>query len=1162
MRFRRLDLLRFGIFTDRSLQLPRADSDLHIIVGRNEAGKSTTRAAVGDLLFGIEMQSAYNFLHTYRDMCIGAAIENGGGTLDVRRRKGTKNTLTDAAGVPVPEEKLTSLLAGADRGSFERTFSLDHGELIRGGQNILDARDNVGRMLFESASGIDGLAQLRRQLEEEAASLWTPRKKKDVVYHRAGEALKEAQARLADAAVRVPAWTQLRKALETAEEELRRVVEEFAGLETERSRLERLCRVAPLLASRTQKLAERAALGDVVLLPVDARRTLEESETQLRKLDLAIAQLESAIQSCDARASITVDEDLLAHRDAIDRIVADGNRVANCPNDILSRQGEVNELLAEVGVLARSVGWTETSLEVLRDRLPAALLRSTLESLARARVKLDGDLRNAKARHKAHAQEIKDLEEALRAAPPALMPAALAEALDRSVSLGDLAARRREQAEQQRVAAERCERELHALAPWSGTHDELAAIAIPAATELSQLNSAREATRASLQEARKSLEQDTRTLDAKEGEVAALARASQAVTAEELSEVRRQRDEAWRAIRPGFIAGNVEGTPGDRSARASVLDLSIERADATADRRSQHADENARLEQAVAARDELRRRAGNATKRVAADETALAELERRWRQLLAPIALGTADHSRVLDWLQHRERAIAAHADTVAAAAALHQLERQEESAAAALRVALAEMGRSAAELPGLGLAGLITLARRIEKDVSESVGKRTQDETRLAKLQRETAAIDSELASSKEDDDRWQTEWRNALAASGLPAQTAPETVAQATGWFRDLDQKIDEIHKIRALRIDKMQADLRSFAAAAQELARMVAPDLAGRPAAEIATALRTRLEDARQAESARRQALTEAASNHEKLAACTSERARLDAVLVPLKEAAHVASLAELRAAIERSEQTRKLDEDAGSAAARAIEAGDGLGLAQLESEEAADDRDTRQVRIDGLRHRIGEAQSRRDEATMKLSQARSALEAVAGQADAATAAEDRESALAEMRDAVERYVKVRTGARLLEWAVERYRREKQGPLLQRAGELFRTLTLGIFVRLEADEDDGRQQIVAVRSDGGCVGVEGMSTGTRDQLYLALRIAALEIQIAAATALPVIADDVLINFDDERAAAGLRVFADLACKTQVLMFTHHRHLVDVARDALGEAVSVVEL
>jgi hypothetical protein len=60
---------------------------------------------------------------------------------------------------------------------------------------------------------------------------------------------------------------------------------------------------------------------------------------------------------------------------------------------------------------------------------------------------------------------------------------------------------------------------------------------------------------------------------------------------------------------------------------------------------------------------------------------------------------------------------------------------------------------------------------------------------------------------------------------------------------------------------------------------------------------------------------------------------------------------------------------------------------------------------------------------------------------------------------------------------------------------------------------------------------VPVEGMSDGTRDQLYLALRIAALEQHFRANGPMPVVADDLLINFDDRRAAAALRVLAELS-------------------------------
>ncbi|TJW67441.1 MAG: hypothetical protein E5V29_18225, partial [Mesorhizobium sp.] len=66
MRIRRLDLTRYGKFTDHTIDFAertKGNPDLHIVYGPNEAGKSTALAAVLDLLFGIEMRSPYGFLH-------------------------------------------------------------------------------------------------------------------------------------------------------------------------------------------------------------------------------------------------------------------------------------------------------------------------------------------------------------------------------------------------------------------------------------------------------------------------------------------------------------------------------------------------------------------------------------------------------------------------------------------------------------------------------------------------------------------------------------------------------------------------------------------------------------------------------------------------------------------------------------------------------------------------------------------------------------------------------------------------------------------------------------------------------------------------------------------------------------------------------------------
>ena len=49
MRFHRLDLFKYGKFSDRSVEFPAAKQDFHLIVGPNEAGKSTLRSAIVDL---------------------------------------------------------------------------------------------------------------------------------------------------------------------------------------------------------------------------------------------------------------------------------------------------------------------------------------------------------------------------------------------------------------------------------------------------------------------------------------------------------------------------------------------------------------------------------------------------------------------------------------------------------------------------------------------------------------------------------------------------------------------------------------------------------------------------------------------------------------------------------------------------------------------------------------------------------------------------------------------------------------------------------------------------------------------------------------------------------------------------------------------------------
>jgi uncharacterized protein YhaN len=176
---------------------------------------------------------------------------------------------------------------------------------------------------------------------------------------------------------------------------------------------------------------------------------------------------------------------------------------------------------------------------------------------------------------------------------------------------------------------------------------------------------------------------------------------------------------------------------------------------------------------------------------------------------------------------------------------------------------------------------------------------------------------------------------------------------------------------------------------------------------------------------------------------------------------------------------------------------------------------------------------------------------------GRSKAAIHAENAERLLAGLESEVERYARLKIASIILARTVERYREKHQGPLISRASELFAHMTRDAFCRLRADYDDkGNPVLVGIRSESeASVRVEGMSDGTADQLYLALRLASLEQYLENNEPLPFVVDDILLRFDDERALATLDVLAGLAEKTQVLFFTHHLHLVALAEKA-GEA------
>jgi uncharacterized protein YhaN len=423
-----------------------------------------------------------------------------------------------------------------------------------------------------------------------------------------------------------------------------------------------------------------------------------------------------------------------------------------------------------------------------------------------------------------------------------------------------------------------------------------------------------------------------------------------------------------------------------------------------------------------------------------------------------------------------------------------------------------------------------------------------------LVDLDGERARVARELSDLQGEVSKWQSEWTESSAVLGLSLGAAPEEAIALLEATSEVLRRVDEADQIRG-RIAGMKRDARAFTEDVEGLCKNRFPEGLGLPSREAAERLVRAHEKARRDDAEQRRLREELAKLRLALQSLELTEREANERVQALLKAGRAADLDALEAAERRSEAALTRAREKEAVERRLAELGDGASIDELLTRSRGLDADRTRLRMDDLDHEIEHLTEGLEDVVRRIA----TLEGGAArfeQADAADAASDLAEHVASLKRNVHRYVRVRLAAVLLDREIERYRQSNQGPIVERASELFPRLTLGRYTALRVGFGaDDEAVLRAVRAEGGEVGVEGLSDGARDQLYLALRLASLERHARTNEPMPLVLDDVLIHFDDDRARAALGVLGDIARTTEVLFFTHHARLVELAREALGE-------
>ena len=160
--------------------------------------------------------------------------------------------------------------------------------------------------------------------------------------------------------------------------------------------------------------------------------------------------------------------------------------------------------------------------------------------------------------------------------------------------------------------------------------------------------------------------------------------------------------------------------------------------------------------------------------------------------------------------------------------------------------------------------------------------------------------------------------------------------------------------------------------------------------------------------------------------------------------------------------------------------------------------------------------------------------------------------------QLRDAHREWLRTQLALWAIEQAVSKYETTRQPAVIREAQSAFASMTGGKYQTLLSPL--GSDDLRVRDSDGNDRGVDELSRGTREKLYLAMRMGLIEQYEQNSEPLPVIMDDILVNFDDDRGPLAVQALAEFAKDRQVIVMTCHQGTREMYRQA-GATELVVE-
>ncbi len=1155
MRIDRLDLTAYGPFTDKSLNLSEGAQGLHVIYGDNEAGKSTSLRALIACLFGIPSRTNDNYLHSNPKLRIGGKLRlSSGEDIEFVRRKGTKGTLLEPGTDAVLDDSvlLPYLPGGIDENLFTKLYGIDHGGLVAGGRELLNQSGDLGQALFSAAVGTASLREILFELQNGAEELFRPRASTKFV-NQAISGFKKAQKLIKDSSLPVAEWKKLQKELTDTLSAIKHVEENINGKSKEKSRLDRLNRVKGALAERRGLMARIKELGDVLLLPEDFDEKHKNAGDNLLNSTEAKARAKAKLSLLkEESATLNVSDELLDNEEAILAIYKELGAVEKTIKDRPRQDGKRRLLRNEAEQLLKGVR-SDLGIDD-SDRLrPLINNKKWISGLARKHSLLDQKKENAEAA----LRDVEDEQETIKKeldeqAQSNLDLNELKATVAATRKAGDLEQRL---ADSQKRASEEeaaCESELFRLGRFIGTIEALSKIAMPVSETLDRHERRFDELTENIRDYNRRRKEFEEERIQAEQDLKALLLTSDVPTISELEGVRSIRNTGWDLIKRKYIEEiDVEKDIAEfafDSDLPTFYEQHVNVADKVSDRMRLAADQVVKRAALEAKIENLKSRHNDITEEIRKANEEKGVYQKEWNSIWEPLGVDPGAPREMKQWLLRVDNILTNVQTAKTVSGDARKLAEDCKALKETVSLQISKFDDSI-DLQEMSLDTMINLCEQRVEQEEAALERKRQLEHSLGDTEIRIKRTREELKSISNDQAKWIREWGQAIDGLGLKPDVHPEQASETFDQLLTFFDKFDKSEELRK-RIFGMDQVTDEFEKKVFEFADSIGFKRDGHETNTTAAQLNRNLNEAREARASLKKIEKQEKEIKEENEGADITIRTAQEQLASLRDQAGVETDEDLESAGESSRKKREMQQKIDTLEQELTRNGDGLSIQELEQEAGEADIDAIGGELERVSSELKELQVKRDALRDQRKTFQNEIKAKDGSAVAANASEEAEQQLATMVSGVEQYLRLQIAALILEQRIEDYRKKNQAPVLARAGELFSKLTLGFYANLRDELDSSSKPILlGVRPDDVEVSVDGMSDGTRDQLYLSLRLATLEQHLSKGEPMPFVVDDILIGFDDNRTRVCLDALAELALSTQVLLFTHHRRVLELA-------------